>query len=185
MLKITIDDSSDKQTWSLQGRLVGQWADELSSTWRERHCRHDWRKCIVELLDVTYIDRRGEAVLAQIMSQGADFVAIDVYTRHLLEILHRQLERTRMRRKMIETRYQPSSIEGSKEMADVANNDFEGRLRNSRTVLHWYDFLCPFCCVGQSRTAILVRHGLDVIELPFQAHPDIPPQVFRWVLATG
>jgi predicted DsbA family dithiol-disulfide isomerase len=44
-----------------------------------------------------------------------------------------------------------------------------------RTVLNWYDFLCPFCYVGQSRTAILVRHGLHVVELPFQAHPDIPP----------
>ena len=42
------------------------------------------------------------------------------------------------------------------------------------TVLHWYDFLCPFCYVGQHRTGILVRHGLDVIELPFQAHPEIP-----------
>jgi predicted DsbA family dithiol-disulfide isomerase len=41
-------------------------------------------------------------------------------------------------------------------------------------VLHWYDFLCPFCYVGQHRTAILVRHGLHVVELPFQAHPDIP-----------
>jgi predicted DsbA family dithiol-disulfide isomerase len=44
-----------------------------------------------------------------------------------------------------------------------------------RTVLHWYDFLCPFCYVGQHRTAILVRHGFPVVELPFQAHPDIPP----------
>src|SRR5215471_12112840 len=44
-----------------------------------------------------------------------------------------------------------------------------------RTVLHWYDFLCPFCYVGQHRTAILVRRGLHVVELPFQAHPDIPP----------
>ncbi len=44
-----------------------------------------------------------------------------------------------------------------------------------RTVLHWYDFLCPFRYVGQHRTAILVRYGLDVVELPFQAHPDIPP----------
>src|SRR5215472_15846829 len=45
----------------------------------------------------------------------------------------------------------------------------------SRTALHWYDFLCPFCYVGQHRTAILVRHGLHVVELPFQAHPDIAP----------
>lgn len=42
------------------------------------------------------------------------------------------------------------------------------------TVLHWYDLICPFCYVGQRRTAILIRYGLDVVELPFQAHPDIP-----------
>jgi len=42
-------------------------------------------------------------------------------------------------------------------------------------VLHWYDFLCPFCYVGQQRNAILVRHGLHVLELPFQIHPEIPP----------
>lgn len=47
-------------------------------------------------------------------------------------------------------------------------------MSNNATVLHWYDFLCPFCYVGQSRTAILRRYGLDIIELPFQAHPDIP-----------
>lgn len=26
-----------------------------------------------------------------------------------------------------------------------------------RSALHWYDFLCPFCCVAQHRTAIFVR----------------------------
>jgi predicted DsbA family dithiol-disulfide isomerase len=51
----------------------------------------------------------------------------------------------------------------------------ERRQNDPRTVLHWYDFLCPFCYVGQHRTAILVRHGLHVVEMPFQAHPDIPP----------
>ncbi|MGA2181544.1 MAG: DsbA family protein [Bryobacteraceae bacterium] len=43
-----------------------------------------------------------------------------------------------------------------------------------RTVLHWYDFNCPLSYVGQQRTAILVRHGLAVVALPFQAHPEIP-----------
>ncbi|OBG94348.1 hypothetical protein A5697_26445 [Mycobacterium sp. E3251] len=43
-----------------------------------------------------------------------------------------------------------------------------------RTVLHWYDFICPFCYIGQSRSALLVEAGLEVISLPFQAHPDIP-----------
>jgi hypothetical protein len=45
---------------------------------------------------------------------------------------------------------------------------------DASTVLHWYDFVCPFCYVGQQRNEILARHGLDVVELPFQAHPDIP-----------
>jgi len=49
------------------------------------------------------------------------------------------------------------------------------RQEASRTNLHWYDFICPFCYVGQQRNAILVRSGLQLIELPFQAHPDIPP----------
>ena len=43
------------------------------------------------------------------------------------------------------------------------------------TVLNWYDFVCPFCYVGQHRTAIFVRHGIHVVELPFQSHPEIPP----------
>jgi predicted DsbA family dithiol-disulfide isomerase len=42
-------------------------------------------------------------------------------------------------------------------------------------VLSWYDFICPFCYVGQHRTAILARYGAQVVELPFQVHPEIPP----------
>jgi predicted DsbA family dithiol-disulfide isomerase len=52
--------------------------------------------------------------------------------------------------------------------------DQRGLADNPRTVLHWYDFLCPFCYVGQQRNAILIRHGLHVDELAFQAHPNIP-----------
>src|SRR5215470_19307757 len=56
-------------------------------------------------------------------------------------------------------------------MSDIMERQ---RVDNPGTVLHWYDFLCPFCYIGQQRNAILVQHGLDVVELPFQAHPDIP-----------
>jgi predicted DsbA family dithiol-disulfide isomerase len=37
------------------------------------------------------------------------------------------------------------------------------------------NFLCPFCYVGQQRNAILIRHGLHLDDLAFQAHPDISP----------
>jgi predicted DsbA family dithiol-disulfide isomerase len=50
----------------------------------------------------------------------------------------------------------------------------EETLDDSRTVLHWYDFLCPFCYVAQSRNGILQRRGFVVVELPFEVHPNIP-----------
>lgn len=44
------------------------------------------------------------------------------------------------------------------------------------TVTHWRDFVCPFCYVGQSRTALLRDEGYRVDELPFAIHPEIPPE---------
>ena len=99
MLKITITDLPDEQRWSLQGQLVGQWAAELRLTWREERHKGDTRRCIVELIDVTFIDQTGEAVLAEIMSQGAELVASDVYTKHLLRNLRKELKRTRTKEK--------------------------------------------------------------------------------------
>ena len=78
----------------MQGELVGQWAAELRSTWREKRHEGDTRRCIVELIDVTFVDQTGEAVLAEIMSRGAELVASDVYTKHLLRNLRRELKRT-------------------------------------------------------------------------------------------
>ena len=95
MLKIIITDSVDAQRWSLQGRLVGQWAAELRSAWREARRGGDTRRCVIELIDVTFTDQSGEDVLAEIMSDGAEFIASDVYTKHLLANLRSALKRTR------------------------------------------------------------------------------------------
>ena len=95
MLKITVTDMADEQRWSLQGQLVGQWASELESTWRKARHVGDMRRCVVDLIEVTSIDRNGEAVLAELMSQGVEFVARDVYTKHLLRNLRSELKRSR------------------------------------------------------------------------------------------
>src|SRR6266849_2041114 len=92
-------NSPEEQRWSLQGQLVGQWAAELQSTWRAARHAGDTRKCIVELIEVTSIDRNGEAVLAEIMSQGTEFIAGDVYTKHLLRQLRSELKRSRIKGK--------------------------------------------------------------------------------------
>jgi ABC-type transporter Mla MlaB component len=97
LLKITITDLSDEQRWSLQGHLVGDWATELRSRWKEMRQVGDTRRCVIELIEVTSIDRTGEAVLAEIMSQGVKFIASDVYTKHLLRNLRSELKRSRMK----------------------------------------------------------------------------------------
>jgi predicted DsbA family dithiol-disulfide isomerase len=41
-------------------------------------------------------------------------------------------------------------------------------------VLHWFDFICPFCYVAQDRNRILRDAAVTVIDLPMQIHPGIP-----------
>jgi hypothetical protein len=95
VLKINITESPEEQRWSLEGCLVSDWATELGTTWKRLHGAGDTRRCVVELTDVTFIGRSGEAVLAEMMGQGAEFIARDVYTKHLLLKLRGQQRRNR------------------------------------------------------------------------------------------
>jgi ABC-type transporter Mla MlaB component len=92
-------NSPEAQRWSLQGQLIGQWAAELRSAWRKTQVEANTQKCIVELTGVTSIDRNGEAVLSEIMSHGGEFIASDVYTKHLLQNLRSELERSLVKEK--------------------------------------------------------------------------------------
>jgi predicted DsbA family dithiol-disulfide isomerase len=53
----------------------------------------------------------------------------------------------------------------------------QGANKNIETLgWHWYDFTCPFCYLSKSRNKILQDKGYNLIQLPFQAHPEIPPE---------
>ena len=94
MLKITVVDSPDEQRWLLQGRLAGQWVDALAASWETDRHKGDQRRCLVDLTDVTFIDRKGEAALAELMNQGAEFLATGVYTKGMLSNLRCAKERS-------------------------------------------------------------------------------------------
>ena len=38
----------------------------------------------------------------------------------------------------------------------------------------WSDYLCPWCYLGQDRTALLRSLGVSVTVLPYELHPDVP-----------
>lgn len=40
----------------------------------------------------------------------------------------------------------------------------------------FFDFTCPFCYLAQPVNKRLVASGITLTHLPFQPHPDIPPE---------
>jgi anti-anti-sigma regulatory factor len=87
MLKITITNTAKEELWTLQGRLVAPWVKELKATWRRTHPSAQGRRCVVNLDEVTFIDKSGERMLRCMSNQGAQLVASDVYVKHVLDRL--------------------------------------------------------------------------------------------------
>lgn len=87
MLKITITNTAAVERWTLQGRLVVPWVDELKTSWKKARRAVRKRRCIVNLDEVTFIDKGGERMLRSMSKQGAQLVASDVYVKHVLDRL--------------------------------------------------------------------------------------------------
>ena len=87
MLRITVVDDAAEERWILQGRLTKRSTAELVSSWRASTGRPVTRRRVVDLNEVTSIDKSGEEALSMMVHDGATFVASGVYTCHLLDQL--------------------------------------------------------------------------------------------------
>jgi anti-anti-sigma regulatory factor len=87
MLRITIVDTPTEQRWVLQGRLTEPWISELRSSWKRTQSARRGRRCVVDLNDVTFIDRGGERLLLALVRKGVPCIASGVYVNHVLEDL--------------------------------------------------------------------------------------------------
>jgi len=87
MLKITIMETATDRRWIVQGRLVGPWVNELRTTWKRAHRSPDKRACIIDLNDVTSIDKSGERLLRAMSKKGAQLMARGLYVKHVVEQL--------------------------------------------------------------------------------------------------
>jgi ABC-type transporter Mla MlaB component len=87
MLRTMIADTPFEQKWVLQGRLCGQWAEDLKEKWESTKSAREGRKCEIDLEDVTFVDTKGEGVLLEIAAQGAMLLASRAYMKHVLESL--------------------------------------------------------------------------------------------------
>src|ERR1700761_1793056 len=93
MFRITVIESPTEEKWLLQGQLTGEFASELIANWEASQNRNSDRIRVVDLSDVTVIDKNGEDVLLKMICQQARFVAAGLYTRHLLEELQARTKR--------------------------------------------------------------------------------------------
>ena len=85
MLKIHFSQTASEEKWILHGRLAGPWVNELSACWSVNHRTDAGRACIVDLNEVTFIDESGERLLRMLASDGAQFTASGIYTKHVIE----------------------------------------------------------------------------------------------------
>jgi len=87
MLRVSYSETADGQRWCLCGRLAGPWVEELRSCWQYARQRAPLARAIVDLKDVTFIDRAGESLLAEMETAGAELVAAGVENKHLVASL--------------------------------------------------------------------------------------------------
>lgn len=88
MLKISVSETTTEERWTLCGQLTAPWVPELRANWRKNHRSVEGRACIVDLSEVTLIDKSGERCLRILRKQGAEFIACGVYIKHILEHLN-------------------------------------------------------------------------------------------------
>jgi hypothetical protein len=91
MLKINFSETRAEERWILHGRLTDPWVREFRACWRKNHRRDVERACIVDLNEVTFIDKCGERLLGMLARRGAQFTATGIYTKHILEQLTARL----------------------------------------------------------------------------------------------
>jgi ABC-type transporter Mla MlaB component len=86
VLRITLHEEADKVMLKLEGRIVGPWSAELDRTWHSLSPSLDDKKLSVDLCGVSYIDRDGRGILADIYRQThAQFEADTPLTRYFAD----------------------------------------------------------------------------------------------------
>src|SRR6478736_2526537 len=93
MLKISFSETPVEEKWILEGRLSGAWVRELRASWKKNHQTDTERACIVNLNEVTFIDKAGERLLLALRNEGAQFISGGCYVRHVVEQLKARRKR--------------------------------------------------------------------------------------------
>jgi hypothetical protein len=92
MLRVTVRQAGTAESWELEGRLSGKWAQELERCWRESTSKCAGTHRQVHLKAVSYIDADGKRLLSEMYKDGAEIKACGCMARAVVEELVREKE---------------------------------------------------------------------------------------------
>jgi anti-anti-sigma regulatory factor len=85
IFRFTITENPTEEKWVLQGPLKWPWVNQLREDRRMARQTHQGRTRIVDLNQVTFVDKIGERMLRVMAYQGARFVATGMDVQRLLQ----------------------------------------------------------------------------------------------------
>jgi ABC-type transporter Mla MlaB component len=88
MLKVTIKQMDDSETWELEGKLSGDWVKELERCWKER-LSPNGAPLQVHLKTVSYIDAAGKQLLVEMHGRGVEIRGCGCMTKAVVEEITR------------------------------------------------------------------------------------------------
>ena len=118
MLRICYSDIGGGQQWNLCGQLAGPWVEELRSCWQHARKIAPRSHAVMDLSDVTFIDESGESLLSEMRTDGVEFIARGVETRHTLDNLKANGERP-LRRLVEHLTSPPAESHGNKKEGEI------------------------------------------------------------------
>ena len=84
MLKITRQEpGAETATWKLEGRLVGPWVSELRQV--AESALTDSRGLVFDVSDVSFVDRKGEELLRELVGRRVRLERPSGFIRELLK----------------------------------------------------------------------------------------------------
>jgi ABC-type transporter Mla MlaB component len=90
MRRIMVRDNPRALTHQFEGSLTGPWLRMLEECWQGTLARRHKRLLRVDLTGVTFVDAAGQACLADLHRQGAEFVAADCLTKAVVAEITRE-----------------------------------------------------------------------------------------------
>ena len=84
MLKVTIKQVDSAETWELEGKLSGDWVEELERCWKERASMVGV-SLQVHLKAVSYIDAAGKQLLTAMHGRGVEIRGCGCMTKAVVE----------------------------------------------------------------------------------------------------